>query len=415
MSFLTRESLKIGMPTSSFLPSLGGMEVGLHNIALRLHRRGHVPKLIVPASQYMALQSKPYDLPYEIYPFWPKFIDLSFRYPWAGILAHQYFFNRFQKKHKINMWHATMAYPVGVGLAKFLARNPTPALLRCAGADIQVDKSIAYGMRIDPRIDHYVREWLPRYEALVAITDTVRSEYLNLGVTVEKIFDIPNGVDTKRFASHVPSINLKSKYKIPSQSFVFIAVGRHHPKKNFHALVRASKILKERTRPNSFVCVVVGQGTSDLQSVINAEGLQDYCLALEGISPNSGSKGSELELPASELLDWYKTANAFVFPSKIETFGIVIIEAMAAGLPAIIADSPGCRDVTQNGEYALSFEPDDVEKLADCMEQMMLCDSDRQKYAAKSLQRASTFDWDRVVDSYELLYTKLLKKSRNRI
>ena len=73
----------------------------------------------------------------------------------------------------------------------------------------------------------------------------------------------------------------------------------------------------------------------------------------------------DIALPVDSLIEAYKAADIFAFPSFIETFGIAIVEAMAAGLPVIVGDSDGSRDIIENGEWGLMFNPKDANDLAD--------------------------------------------------
>lgn len=70
---MTHNSRTIAFPISSFLPNLGGMEVGLHNIALRVKQRGYRSIVIAPYPHVRALKKQNWILPYEVIPFPPKY------------------------------------------------------------------------------------------------------------------------------------------------------------------------------------------------------------------------------------------------------------------------------------------------------------------------------------------------------
>ena len=67
--------------------------------------------------------------------------------------------------------------------------------------------------------------------------------------------------------------------------------------------------------------------------------------------------------PSIKLSKYYNLSDCFIFPSNLETFGIVLVEAMMAGLPIITSDAPGCRDVVENENHGLIFNGNDYKAL----------------------------------------------------
>ena len=114
------------------------------------------------------------------------------------------------------------------------------------------------------------------------------------------------------------------------------------------------------------------------------------------------------QLPAPALVELYKASDAFVLPALIETFGIVLIEAMAAGLPVVTTDAPGCRDVIREGRDGMMVPHGDTDALARAMERLLNEPSLRHDYAARAAARAAEFDWDSVVGRYVALYERLV-------
>lgn len=405
---MTRKPLRIAMPTPSFLPNLGGMEVGLHNIASRLATRGHNPCVIMPAAHYRALINANYKLNYKIAPFWPKMSSITEQSPEIGLRLYGWFFRNYQHRHHPDVWHSTMIYPTGTGLFYGLDEQ-VPALARAAGNDIQINDDANYGIRRDLRVDHIIRKWGSGLPAYVAITETVQQEYLALGIAEYKIHNIPNGVELQRFNRPRNRKILHDQYGIPEDSFLFLSVGRHHPKKNYFALIEAFTILHKRNPTTRISLAIAGDGTALLKPLVSEKGISQFVHLIEGIGIDK-SVLDNIQLPADALIDLYKGADSFVFPSLIETFGIAIIEAMAAGLPCIISDAPGCRDITAHGTHALHFQPQDTQTLAILMEKLLLQQDARELWQGKAHQRASQYDWDYIVSQYENLYAALVEQ-----
>jgi len=395
--------LRVGMPISSYLPAVGGMEVGLHNIAGRLAALGHQPVIFAPAGNVRALRKSGRELPYEVAAFPPKMLMLIERAPNLALYVFDFYFAWARRRYGIDVWHGTMGYPIGVALAHFGRGRRLPALVRCAGQDIQVDRTIGYGMRLDPVVDRLVRRWLFEIPLLVAITDSVAEEYRALGVPEERIIAIPNGVNVARYRRGAEPDVVRRRHGLPKHAFLFLSVARNHPKKNLNAIVEAAAQLASRNNLPDWAVLIVGKDAHKLRPLAQANGVAERVHLIDEIG-----QGEDGELPSNAVVDLYRCADAFVFPSLIETFGIAIVEAMAAGLPIVTTDAPGCRDIVERGKYGLLIDPSDRTALADAMERLLTDSNERDRLAKLSIARAEQYDWDAVVRRYLAAYERLL-------
>ena len=396
----------IAMPISSFLPDLGGAEVGLHNIACKLIERGLRPVVMAPASHVRRLRGDGWRLPYELRALPPKAWTLLRRSPALGFFVLDRYFAWMQARYRFDCWHCTMGYPTGVALVHFARkRADIRYLIRCAGEDIQCDPEIGYGARLDPAIDKMVRDHLPGAQMLIAISDSVAEEYRAIGVAEARIRHVPNGVDLARFEGALDRRAVRARHGLDPDAFLFLSVGRNYPKKNYGRLIEAvARLAGDTDRP--FQLQIVGNGVPELTEQVNGLGLSGRIKLADQIGGAEAGNGVPW-LPSGELVALYRSADAFVFPSLIETFGIAIVEAMAAGLPVIVGDSPGCRDIVRRGRDGLMVPARDAEALAAAMSTLMSDDGVRRAYAAKAKARARDFSWDTVVDAYTALYAEL--------
>ncbi len=397
------DSLNVGLPTSSFLPSIGGAEVGLHNIATRLQARGHSPVVIAPVPHCRGLREQGWDLPYPVVAFPPKIWGVLRHWPELGYRMLDAAFGRVARRFAIDVWHGTIGYPVGAALCHFAVPLGLPHLVRCAGEDIQVDRDIGYGMRLNPRVDAQIRRWLPRADRLVAITESVAAEYREIGTPESRIAHVPNGVDVARFQVTPDRRAVRVANGIDPDAFLLLCVGRNHAKKNFETLVDAFAALDRDDAQLAFV----GQGVSRLAARAGERGVAGRVHLIEK-AHEPQRNDDRTRLPSDGLVALYRTADAFVFPSRLETFGIVLVEAMAAGLPVITTDAPGCRDVVRAGIDGLSVTPDDPSGLATAMRCIHDDENLRTRLANAALARAEEFSWDSVADRYLALYREMI-------
>lgn len=394
---------RIALPISSYLPNLGGMEVGLHNIASKLIERNFEPIVIAPAGHVKQLRQKGWNLPYQVKAFPPKVWSILSRAPALGFFVLDSYFAYMQRRYRFDFWHCTAGYPTGVSLIHFARkRQDIRYLIRCVGEDIQKDSTIGYGVRLKPGIDLLLRNLLPQSEMLIAISNSVREEYLSVGVDESRIQNVPNGVDLNRFKLGIDSRKIRHRYGLDAGTFLFISVGRNHIKKNYKQLIKATALLSKRIETD-FRVLIVGRGASKLAEETKHLGVSDLVLLKEEIG-STPSLGCVPQLPSLELIELYLAADAFVFPSLLETFGVAIVEAMAASLPVIVGDTPGCRDVVRHGEDGIMVSPHDTNNLADEMRSLVENSGKRLVFSKKSALRAQDFSWDSVVDDYIKLY-----------
>ena len=110
----------------------------------------------------------------------------------------------------------------------------------------------------------------------------------------------------------------------------------------------------------------------------------------------------------TKLVQIYKIADVFVMPSIVETFGIVLIEAMASGLPIISTSSPGCIDVIENGKYGYMIPVSDKFALSKAMQLFLKDRTLRESYSKLSSEASKKYGWDYIVNQYIRLYEKLI-------
>lgn len=394
----TSTSLTIALATSSFIPAMGGVEIGLHNIAMQLQKKGHRPVVISSYAHVKKLRKTGWAIPYEVVAYPPRILTWITSHPSIGAYCLNWFHGFLQRRFKFDVWHATIGYPVGVSVVKFCRANNIPHLVRCVGEDIQIKTEINYGMRLNPKIDAQIRRWLPQAQRLVAITESVVEEYRAIDADENQIVRIPNGIDLSRFKAHKATRDVRKGLDILPGARVFLALGRHHPKKNFAQLIEAAaKLRTEEKLP--FAVIIAGRGVYELKSKVDEHGASDIVHLCEPEEVVASGGSDPLNLPGDEILDFYAAADVFIMPSLIETFGIVTIEAMAAGLPVIAADSPGSTDVIRGGKDGLIYDGS-LRELVRSMAGMLEDNEHCKAYSKKSLKRAENFDWAEIVERY---------------
>jgi glycosyltransferase involved in cell wall biosynthesis len=158
-----------------------------------------------------------------------------------------------------------------------------------------------------------------------------------------------------------------------------LAVSTLHPHKNLDGLLRAFALFR-RSRPEFrlVVCGIHGFSTEQLNELRESLGLRES-VEFPGW------------IPRADLYDLYARAWAFVLPSKFEGFGLPIVEAMAAGVPAACSAIEPLAGIA--GEAALQFDPLNTEAIAEAMRRIVDDDVLRARLAVAGPARAGMFSW----------------------
>jgi phosphatidylinositol alpha-mannosyltransferase len=204
---------------------------------------------------------------------------------------------------------------------------------------------------------------------------------------------IPNGVDLDRFSSAVSPIDEFGDGKIN-----ILFVGRLEKRKGLDYLLEAYKQIKQEI-PNSRL-IIVGPGTrlrNKYEKRVARNGLKDVVFV--------GYVAHD------ELPRYYKTADIVCAPATgKESFGIVLLEAMALGKPVVASNIDGYASIMTHGVEGLLVPPKDEKALAQALISLMANESLRQQMGARGRLTAGGYDWKHIVQRIFDYYVKVLSE-----
>lgn len=196
---------------------------------------------------------------------------------------------------------------------------------------------------------------------------------------------LPNGIEPAEFAGVDP-------YPRAAGEFVLLFVGRLEPRKGCEILLEAWPRIRSEV-PGATLWIAGDGPEGDL---------------LRERARSAGLESVDFlgRVSRDELAGRYRTADAFCAPSLGgESFGIVLLEAMAAGTPVVASDLPGYAEVVEDGRDGLLFERSDPEALAARVCELARDDGLRVQLASRGPARAAEFAWEalvpRVIEQYE--------------
>jgi glycosyltransferase involved in cell wall biosynthesis len=287
------------------------------------------------------------------------------RYPWRGAIR----IRNYVRQHKIDIYHAHLTFGVLFG-----------ALLRIPR--IYTHHSIK--MRVNRIAFHCINLLIDELIAICkACAEELEEHSGRAAVTIE------NAVDDRRIVS-LNSIGFRNWDRLNC-----IAVGRIGEAKNYDLLIEALARLPVRHREKVFVRIV-GEGSVDatrrLQSRIFEKGLDETVVLM----------GNRNDVPS--LL---AESHLFLMTSRYEGLPIALLEAARTGLPCVVTDVGGCREVIENCRNGVVVPANDAEAIALAIKRFIEEPSVLLAYSENAVRLSSIYSIDRAVSRHLEAYERL--------
>ena len=269
-----------------------------------------------------------------------------------------------------------------VAIARRLGLHRARLVLSLHGTDIRQAASGSALSRF------FWRRLLREADAIVAVSHGLAKEAIAFDPgSRSKVVVVHNGLDTEAFTAQarMPSAVPPS---LTSRRFL-LTVGAFEHKKGqdvlLHAFVRLARTHEDLD------LVLIGQAgpaTQETQSLIDSLGLAPRCHVVENA-------------PREVVASYMKAASLFVLPSRLEAFGLVLLEAGAFGLPVVATRVGGIPEIIAGPEYGVLVEPDDPEALERALEDL-LQHAEKARAMGENLRQrvGSVFSWEAAYQGY---------------
>jgi phosphatidyl-myo-inositol alpha-mannosyltransferase len=267
-------------------------------------------------------------------------------------------------------------------LSLFLLRESTSVNIATFHAYAGFSPSYEFGSRA-------LRAYAARLHGRIAVSAAARH-------FIDRYFPgdykvIPNGVDVGRFADAVPI----ARWQDGTPNVLF--VGRHESRKGLLDLLKAHRVLRRSGERSRLLIVGSGPQEREARRYVATRGLK----GVEFLGRVSDAEKAQL----------YKTADVYVSPATGgESFGIVLLEAMAAGTAIVCSDIHGYKGVVRRGREGLLVPPRQPRELAAAIDTLIDDPALREKMGAAGRQRAEDFSWPRVTAKVEDYYGFVIRR-----
>ncbi|MBI5094186.1 MAG: glycosyltransferase family 4 protein [Candidatus Hydrogenedentes bacterium] len=237
-----------------------------------------------------------------------------------------------------------------------------------------------------------IRRFARDADGVLVYSQSTKNDVLRfLDVPAERVTVAPMAVDEDFVPMPRESAiaHLKTAYHIEGPFLLFVST--LEPRKNVPTLLRAFARLTDL--PHRLVMIgSIGWNSDPIFEAIRELGLEDRIIR-PGFVPH-------LELPA-----FFCAANAFVFPTLYEGFGLPLLEALTCGCPVVASDNSSVPEVT--GGAALTMDAMDIEGIADAVRRVISDTALRESLVARGLEHAKRFSWPNCAATTLDLYRKL--------
>lgn len=392
---LSSTPLRVAMFTNNYLPFIGGVPVSIQRLAQGLRQLGHQVLIIAP--RYPGAETDTEDVLRL-----PGLIPMGRRREFQLANVFSVWLYRKILRFRPDVIH--VHHPFWLGRVGLLVG-------RCLGIPV----IYTYHTRLE-HYAHYVplpgplfqnllahtivRRFANRCDGVIVPTESAEEYLRTIGVR-QRILVQPTGVDIEQFrAVSDQAIDQLRARHAPNGEKLLISISRLSREKNIDFLLEAIVKLQSSC-DHAFRLLLIGDGPDRhrLESRIRALDLENTVSLLGAIPP-------------AQIATYCRAGDVFLFASRSETQGMVILEAMAAGMPVVAIRSSGIDDIVVNGVNGFKTPPDTARWNAR-IQQLMSDPELRRRLSSQARETANRFSSEQFCKHVQRFYTTILADRRS--
>ncbi|MGF6771226.1 glycosyltransferase involved in cell wall biosynthesis [Paraburkholderia sp. GAS199] len=237
------------------------------------------------------------------------------------------------------------------------------------------------------RLNIVCEKWALRHaEVVVPVSAKVGTEVRALGIDIKRMQVIHNGVDVNEFA---PGESQRARFGLPDAPFMLLFAGDlRMPRKNLDTLLHALV----KTSPDIHLAVAGILQNSPYPALAESLGLKERVHFTDMV----------MDMPAL-----MRSVDAFVYPSRYEAMGLVLLEALATGLPIITVHTAGGAEVITPESGIVLDDPDDAAALAIAIDRLAGNRDDARRLGVAAREVAGTLSWQAMAGRYLAVYEQV--------
>lgn len=385
--------MKIAMFTNNYKPYIGGVPISIEHLAEALRKRGH--QVYVFAPSYEGQVEEPYVIRY------PSFPITIVGAPVPNILTK--LFIKKVKELQIDVIHVHHPAIVGNVALEIKRKLDIPVVFTYHTRYEEYLHYIAGLEKVEEHtglLEKYLRYFCNRCDMLVAPTPGIR-EYLLQKKLQTPIAVLPTGIPAENFLPEQKKAEQIRQQYLGEVDFLFCTVSRLAKEKNLYfqleGLACLKRLLKKEGKTFRHMMIGGGPEKKELTRRIQEFGLTENVFLLGNVDN-------------AEIKNYQAASDLFLFTSKSETQGIVLLEAMAVSNPVIAVEASGVRDVIKNGENGYLTEEDSYQWARKIAE--VLKDAEQKEVMREGARKtAELYAEDTVAKRVEQYYAEVCERN----
>ncbi len=378
--------LRIAVVTETYPPEINGVAGSIARVVEGLRQRGHELQLIRPRQHrddVAAVHPGFAELLLRGLPI-PRYPELKMGLPAKRSLMRRWSFER------PDVVHLATEGPLGWSALQAARKLQLPVISEFRTNFHAYSQHYGVGWLRSPLLA-YLRKFHNLCDATLTPSPDLRRE---LGQQrFERLHVVGRGVDTQRFDPARRSASLRAQWGVSDKDTVILCVGRLAPEKNLSLLVEAYESLRQQHAACRLV--LVGDGPQRA--------------ALQARCPTAVFAGMRR---GDDLATHFASADLFAFPSLTETFGNVVLEALASGLPVVAFDYAAAAQLLADQSAGRLVPLHDAERFRQAVVDLSLRPDALRAQGSEARRIALTQSWGAIVQGLETQYRNAMATPR---
>jgi glycosyltransferase involved in cell wall biosynthesis len=367
--------MKVAILVNLFPPKwIGGIEIATYNLAKHLAAKGHEVHILTSLDKGFPVESRE-----------------------NGYMVHRI------ARHNIRIFGTIILYIKIIALL----RKIRPEIVHCQGTVISISAWVTKLLWNIPYIiyghgtDEYYPKWYlkPIIRLALKKADVTIALTLDMKKAMQKIYDrnilvIPNGIDLNQFLN-LSRKTARANLKIKDHEEIILFVGSLLPIKGLKYLIYAMEPVHLSHPDVRLFLVGNGPLRNELEHLVTKVDLET-CVNFCGRITND------------KVPDYIVASDIFVLPSLSEGLPIVILEAMAGGLPIIASKVGGIPEIVIEKENGLLFEPKKPEQITKQISFLLDNNDLKHQISRNNKEKIKYYSWENITDKLENIYTEII-------
>lgn len=380
--------MRIAIFTDTYRPEINGVVTSIDTYRTELERQGHEVWIFAP--KYFGKDDPhPRNLRYPSIPY-PFKMMKERRIAWMGPVSMLRF-----GRLRIDVIHSQVPAFMGVYALLVSALWRVPHVHTYHTHYMEYRHYMPFPSSFARRAIIWIaRHYCGRTNHVIVPSSGIKEAILSYGVDAP-VTVIPTGIDTRDRKTDVPLHDLLARYHLDpaealSRKRLLVSVGRLGREKNIRFLIRAVARMRDAGEPVHLFMIGNGPDRAEIEVEIETLRLRED-VTLTGY------------VDRDDVLSFLRACELFIFASKTETQGLVLLESMAMGTPVVALDATGVNDLVGDNVGGIATE-DDVEQFASATVRLLRSPRLLRRKKEEALQRASLWSIDHQVRRLEAVY-----------